>query len=52
MLKIKDLHVKLEEEIFALVVNGFDKDVLQVLPIDFALEAQQLVAISLKGAVG
>jgi ABC-type multidrug transport system fused ATPase/permease subunit len=37
-----------EEEAVALVVNGFCKEVLQALPMEFAMEAQQLVAISLK----
>ncbi|ARE41687.1 Iron-sulfur cluster assembly protein SufB [Rhodovulum sp. P5] len=41
-----------EEEAVALVVNGFCKEVLQALPMEFALEAQQLVAISLEGSVG
>ncbi|MFV2034714.1 MAG: Fe-S cluster assembly protein SufB [Halocynthiibacter sp.] len=41
-----------EEEAVALVVNGFVKDVLQSLPMEFALEAQALVAISLEGSVG
>ena len=41
-----------EEEAVALVVNGFCKEVLQELPMEFALEAQQLVAISLEGSVG
>ena len=41
-----------EEEAVALVVNGFCKDVLQALPMDFAMEAQALVAISLEGSVG
>ncbi|SDI19694.1 Fe-S cluster assembly protein SufB [Aliiruegeria lutimaris] len=41
-----------EEEAVALVVNGFCRDVLQALPMEFALEAQQLVAISLEGSVG
>jgi regulator of RNase E activity RraA len=36
----------------ALVVNGFVKDVLQTLPMEFAMEAQALVAISLEGSVG
>jgi Fe-S cluster assembly protein SufB len=36
----------------ALVVNGFCKDVLQALPMEFAMEAQSLVAISLEGSVG
>ena len=41
-----------EEDAVALVVNGFCKEVLQVLPMEFAMEAQQLVAISLEGSVG
>ncbi len=41
-----------EEEAVALVVNGFCKEVLQALPMEFALEAQSLVAISLEGSVG
>jgi Fe-S cluster assembly protein SufB len=41
-----------EEEAVALVVNGFCKEVLQALPMEFAMEAQALVAISLEGSVG
>ena len=41
-----------EEEAVALVVNGFCKEVLQELPMEFAMEAQALVAISLEGSVG
>ena len=41
-----------EEEAVALVVNGFCRDVLQALPMEFAMEAQSLVAISLEGSVG
>jgi Fe-S cluster assembly protein SufB len=41
-----------EEAAVALVVNGFVRDVLQTLPMEFALEAQSLVAISLEGSVG
>jgi Fe-S cluster assembly protein SufB len=41
-----------EEAAVALVVNGFCKDVLQALPMEFAMEAQNLVAISLEGSVG
>ena len=36
----------------ALLVNGFVRDVLQELPMEFAVEAQKLVAISLEGSVG
>jgi Fe-S cluster assembly protein SufB len=41
-----------EEEAVALVVNGFCREVLQALPMEFAMEAQALVAISLEGSVG
>jgi Fe-S cluster assembly protein SufB len=40
------------EEAVALIVNGFVKDVLQHLPMEFAVEAQKLIAISLEGSVG
>ena len=40
------------EEATALVVNGFVKDVLQQLPMEFAVEAQKLITISLEGSVG
>ncbi|MEM6547650.1 MAG: Fe-S cluster assembly protein SufB [Pseudomonadota bacterium] len=41
-----------EEDAVALIVNGFCKEVLQELPMEFAVEAQKLVAISLEGSVG
>ncbi|MFD1332501.1 Fe-S cluster assembly protein SufB [Methylopila musalis] len=41
-----------EEEAVALIVNGFVKDVLQQLPMEFAVEAQKLISISLEGSVG
>jgi Fe-S cluster assembly protein SufB len=41
-----------DEEATALIVNGFVKDVLQKLPMEFAVEAQKLIAISLEGSVG
>ncbi|MEH6527439.1 MAG: Fe-S cluster assembly protein SufB [Sneathiella sp.] len=41
-----------EEESMALIVNGFCKEVLQKLPMEFAVEAQKLVGISLEGSVG
>jgi Fe-S cluster assembly protein SufB len=40
------------EEAVALIVNGFVKDVLQHLPMEFAVEAQKLISISLEGSVG
>ena len=41
-----------EENAIALIVNGFCRDVLQELPMEFAVEAQKLVGISLEGSVG
>ena len=41
-----------EEEAVALIVNGFCKEVLQKLPMEFAVEAQKLLEISLEGSVG
>ncbi|WP_138381205.1 Fe-S cluster assembly protein SufB [Luteithermobacter gelatinilyticus] len=40
------------EESVALIVNGFCKDVMQHLPMEFAVEAQKLLGISLEGSVG
>ena len=40
------------EKAVSLLVNGFCKTVLQQLPLEFALEAQKLLALSLEGAVG
>jgi Fe-S cluster assembly protein SufB len=41
-----------EEDAVTLVVNGFCREVLQQLPMEFAVEAQKLVGISLEGSVG
>lgn len=41
-----------EEDAVGLIVNGFCKDVLKELPMEFAVEAQKLLAISLEGSVG
>ena len=41
-----------EEDALALIVNGFCREVLQELPMEFAVEAQKLVGISLEGSVG
>ena len=41
-----------EEEAVALIVNGFCKDVMQTLPMEFAVEARKLIGISLEGSVG
>ncbi len=41
-----------KEDAIALVVNGFVRDVLQQLPMEFAVEAQKLISISLEGSVG
>ena len=41
-----------QEAAIALIVNGFVKDVIQELPMEFAVEAQKLIGISLEGSVG
>ncbi len=41
-----------QEEAVALIVNGFAREVLQQLPMEFAVEAQKLLGISLEGSVG
>jgi len=41
-----------EDEAVGLIVNGFCKEVLQALPMEFAVEAQKLIALSLEGSVG
>jgi Fe-S cluster assembly protein SufB len=41
-----------EEEAVALIVNGFVRDVLQQLPMEFLAETQKLISISLEGSVG
>ena len=41
-----------QEEAVALIVNGFARDVLKELPMEFAVEAQKLLGVSLEGSVG
>jgi Fe-S cluster assembly protein SufB len=41
-----------EEQAIGLIVNGYAKEVLNKLPMEFAVEAQKLLAISLEGSVG
>jgi len=41
-----------EEEAVAMIVNGFCRDVMKHLPMEFAVEAQKLLGISLEGSVG
>ncbi len=41
-----------DEDAVSLIVNGFCKDVLKELPMEFAVEAQKLLAVSLEGSVG
>ncbi|MDC0535473.1 Fe-S cluster assembly protein SufB [Francisellaceae bacterium] len=41
-----------EEDAVAMIVNGFCKDVFKKLPLEFAVEAQRLMEVSLEGAVG
>ncbi len=40
------------EDAVALIVNGFAREVLKQLPMEFAVEAQKLLGISLEGSVG
>jgi len=51
MLTRKQRGIKAEEAV-ALIVNGFAREVMQNLPMEFAVEAQKLVSISLEGSVG
>ena len=41
-----------EEDAISLIVNGFCKEVLRELPMEFAVEAQNLLSLSLEGSVG
>ena len=41
-----------EEDAVSLIVNGFCKEVMKELPMEFAVEAQKLIGISLEGSVG
>ena len=41
-----------EEDAVAMIVNGFCKEVFKVLPLEFAVEAQKLMEVSLEGAIG
>ena len=41
-----------QEEAVSLIVNGFCREVMQQLPMEFAVEAQKLIGISLEGSVG
>ena len=40
------------EDAISLIVNGYAKEVLNKLPMEFAVEAQKLLAITLEGSVG
>jgi Fe-S cluster assembly protein SufB len=40
------------EQAVALIVNGYSKEVLNKLPMEFAVEAQKLLSVSLEGTVG
>ena len=42
----------LREDAVSLIVNGFCKEVLKELPMEFAVEAQKLLGVSLEGSVG
>ena len=41
-----------QEDAVNMIVNGFCKDVFKELPMEFAVEAQRLLAVTLEGAVG
>jgi len=41
-----------EEDAISMIVNGFCKEVLRELPMEFSVEAQNLLSVSLEGAVG
>ncbi len=41
-----------EEDAISMIVNGFCKEVFKELPMEFAVEAQKLLSITLEGAVG
>ena len=41
-----------EEDAVGLIVNGFCREVMKELPMEFAVEAQKLLSVSLEGAVG
>jgi len=41
-----------EEKAISLIVNGYAREVLNQLPMEFAAEAQKLLAITLEGSVG
>ena len=41
-----------EEQAMNLIVNGFVKDVIQKLPMEFAVEANKLLEVTLEGSVG
>ena len=41
-----------EEDAVSLIVNGFCKEILEELPMEFAVEARALLSVSLEGSVG
>ncbi|MEE9267072.1 MAG: SufD family Fe-S cluster assembly protein, partial [Gammaproteobacteria bacterium] len=41
-----------DEDAISIIVNGFCKEVFKELPMEFAVEAQKLLSVSLEGAVG
>ena len=41
-----------QEDAVSMIVNGFCKDVMKKLPMEFAVEAQKLLGVSLEGSVG
>jgi Fe-S cluster assembly protein SufB len=49
---MRGAHRPLRRNPYALLVNGFVREVLQKLPMEFAVEAQKLLEVSLEGSVG
>ena len=41
-----------EEDAVSMIVNGFCREVFQELPMEFAVEAQKLLSVSLEGSIG
>jgi hypothetical protein len=51
-IKNKTTKIQMTEKAIALIVNGYCKEVFNQLPMEFAVEAQKLLAVSLEGSVG
>lgn len=49
---IINAYIRLQSNESSLIVGGFCREVFQALPMEFAVEAQKLIALSLEGSVG